>query len=274
LPRQRNIGLGQVRAAVVFFLDDDSLLHTGAAAGILAVYAADTMGQISAVAAAESLVPPPGLSLGSDYRMTGAHHKEARQRRLRNMAERWMTALKPAMFLGQAFNMRRPVPEFLATVGAKPVEYMTGFRMTFRSDAIRVSGFDEALTGYAVDEDIDASFSAMRSGLVVGTDHAQIFHHRHPSGRGDARQRGQMETLNRAYVLLKHSQGPLGSAAIGRATWRRHRAYMALKFLSLVPRLGNRTGRARFLGAWSGFRQSRSLKAHMRVNATVTLASR
>jgi len=117
-------------------------------------------------------------------------------------------------------------------------------------------GFDEALTGYALDEDIDASFMAMRRGLVVGARRARIYHHRHPSGRGGAFTRGRMEVLNRAYVLLKHATGPIGSASLANAIWRRHLLFTAIKFAICLAGAARPAGRRRLAGAWAGHRQA------------------
>ncbi len=259
LPRQRNIGLAQVTAPVVFFIDDDSLLCPGAAEAILAVYARDGSGQIAAVCSAEEMSPPPELTGEARYTMARRHTSEARLRRLRNRLEKRLSALKPAIRLGRVLNGRHRVPQWLVDYDAVPVEYMTGFRMSFRTSAIRQSGFDEALGGYAVDEDIDASFSAMLSGLVVGTKRARIYHHRFPGSRADAFERGQMEVLNRAYVLLKHATGPLGSAAVANTIWRYQLMFTALKLVSLLPRVMQDTGRARLAGAWAGHRMATRL---------------
>ena len=259
LPRQRNVGLLHVTAPVVFFIDDDSLLCPGAAEAILAVYARDTVGDIAAVCSAEEMTPPPEVVAAGGYAMTRDHKTEARMRRWRNRLEKRLSALKPAIRLGRVLNGRHGVPDWLAEYDAVPVEYMTGFRMSFRSTAIRQNGFDEALGGYAVDEDIDASFSAMLSGLVVGTKRARIYHHRFPGSRSAAFERGRMEVLNRAYVLLKHATGPLGSAAVANTVWRYHLMFTALKLASLLPRATGKPGRARLAGAWAGHRMAKEL---------------
>lgn len=253
LPHQRNRGLAHVTAPVVFFPDDDSILLPGAAEEIMAVYARDAEGRIAAVCAAEAHTPPGDIA-AAGYDMTGSHRREARLRGLRNSLEKRITALKPAHFLGRQLNARHDPPDWLAELDVVPVEYMTGFRMTFRTAAIRASGFDEALGGYALDEDIDASFSAMRHGLVVGARRARIYHHRFPSGRGDGARLGRMEILNRVYVGRKHAAQdglPEGTKArVGRLL----RSFVLLKFLAALAGAGSPFGRARIAGAWSALR--------------------
>ena len=184
--RQRNLGLAHVTAPVVVFPDDDSLLYPDAAEELLKVYARDTERRIAGVAAGEAMAPPPGALPESAYRMSGAHDREAKTRLWRYYLSRRLTVLKPALKLGQVLNARHPVPDWLAEMDAKPTEYMTGFRMSFRTEAIRASGFDETLGGYALDEDVDASLSAMRQGLVVGARRARIYHHRFPAAAATA----------------------------------------------------------------------------------------
>ncbi len=251
LPHQRNVGLALVQAPVVLFLDDDSILYPNAAAAMLAVYERDEIGSVSGVCAAEAMVPPDGFP-GAMSAVAPHHLREARWRRGRNLVERWLPVLKPSIYLGRWLNGRHPPLPWLGGMVARPVEYMTGFRMSFRTKAIWPTGFDETLEGYALDEDVDASFTAMRSGLVVGTDRARIYHHRAPSGRADPQALGRMEVLNRAYVLLKHAGGPCGSRLLARRVWRMHLWFTVLKLALTAPKAGQKAERDRLRGAWKG----------------------
>ena len=259
LPLQRNLGLAHVTAPIVLFPDDDSWLLPGAAEEILAVYERDADHQIAAVCAAEALSSPANVKDAASYKMSVHHKREARLRRFRNFLESRLTLLKPSLLLGNVLNSRHTVPEWCDGMNVVPVPYMTGFRMSFRTSAIRLTGFDEALVEYAVDEDIDASFSAMRSGLVVAAREARIYHHRCPGGRGNSFARGRMEVLNRAYVVLKHATGPLGSAALTNAIWRRHLMFTAVKLVLMSCKVWSSEGRRRFSGAMSGHRSARKL---------------
>jgi len=167
LTAQRNRGLTHVTAPIVFFPDDDSLFCPGAAEAILDVYERDRSGVITGVCASETPTPPGGILPETAYEMSHEHRRQARFRGRRTRLRRRLAFLKPAQSLGRELNARRALPDWLATADAVPVEYMTGFRMTFRTDVICVHGFDEALTVYGLEEDVDASFSAMREGVVV-----------------------------------------------------------------------------------------------------------
>ncbi len=256
LPYQRNRGLALVTAPVVLFPDDDSLLHPGTAAALMEVYERDTEGAIAAVCAAETYEVPPGVDLGDSDWMTEAHQREAKTRGLRNRMERNFSALKPQLHLGRLLAGRAPLPDWTKELDVVPVEYMTGFRMSFRTHAIKPTGFDEALGGYALDEDIDASFQAARHGAVVGAKKGKIYHHRFPSGRGDGARLGRMEVLNRLYVGLKHARRddlPKGTEAAMRL---RMRGFLVLKLLVALAGARSEFGRARLAGAWAAIRSS------------------
>ncbi len=256
LPHQRNKGLREVTAPIVFFLDDDSLLYDDTAAEILRLYERDADGSISGVAAAEAFVPPVTLP-STTYQMTQRHRREAKTRWIRNWFERHLTALKPALYLGQVLNARHNQTDWLTACDAKPVEYMTGFRMTFRTEAILTDGFDETFGGYALDEDIDASFTAMKTGLVVGARRARIYHHRRPGGRGSSFEAGRMSIFNRAYVLAKHASPPHGSTSLRRAVQWRNSIFVALKLASLLPGVFRPATRRTLFGVLAGLREAR-----------------
>ena len=261
LPFQRNRGLAHVTGDVVLFPDDDSMLFPEAAARIMEIYDSDTGHRIAAVCAAEAMAPPPGMTISGDYQMTPAHQREARTRSLRNRLEKRFTQLKPTIYLGQLFMARGTMPDWLEAQNCVPVEYMTGFRMSFRTGAIRGEGFDETLRDYALDEDIDASFSAAREGLVVGARNAQIYHHRFPGGRGDARKLGAIAILNRVYVVTKHIHAGGLSPQETRLARSRLRAFVRLKLLTAFAGLRGPHGRERLAGARAAARQVPALMA-------------
>lgn len=260
LPRQRNRGLSHVTADVVIFPDDDSLFHPGVSQAILETYEADTEGAVAGVCAAETMTPPAGVLEASAYEMTSAHKREATTRRLRNRLERRFSQLKPTLYLGQLLRDRRPRPAWMNTTDYSLVEYMTGFRMSFRSAVIKAETFDETLIDYAVDEDIDASLSAARHGLIVGALKARIFHHRFPGGRGNAYTLGIFTVLNRAYVMHKHIAG--GGLSTAEAATARSRLRMFTRLKLMIGLLGARSawGREHLKGAWKAAREARKME--------------
>ena len=64
----------------------------------------------------------------------------------------------------------RAAPAGLARGGARRSwsRYMTGFRMSFRTELIRRAPFDEDLGRYALFEDVDASLRMLDSHCLVG----------------------------------------------------------------------------------------------------------
>ena len=259
LPYQRNLGLKHVTADVVIFPDDDSLFHPGTSAAIMAVYERDTDAAIAGVCAVPDLTPPPGVLPGNSYKMTAAHDRDARTRRLRNRLEKRLSHLKPAIYLGQIFGARHARPDWVGNFEAPVVEYMTGFRMSFRTDRIRAVGFDDTLKGYALDEDVEASLAVARDGLLVGARQARIYHHKCPGGRPDPYRIGAIAVLNRVYVICKHVADGQLSEAEAQAARARLRAFMALKLVVSALTAHRAAGRLRLRGAWAARREGLKL---------------
>jgi glycosyltransferase involved in cell wall biosynthesis len=237
LTHQRNRGLAHVEAEVVIFPDDDSLFHPGAAEAIMRAYELDTGGRIAGVCAADAREPPPGVLAAERYEMTSEHKFHARVTGYRNRLERRFNALMPTMYLGTLLKSRTAPLDWFQAENCVLVESMTGYRMSFRTAVIRAHGFDETLQAYALNEDLDASFAAMRQGGLVGAQNARIYHHRFPGGRGDRYVLGAMRVLNRSYVTLKHVHDAGLARAEAERARRLLRQFCRLKVLSCLPRL-------------------------------------
>lgn len=205
LTAQRNIGLARCTSDVVLFPDDDSLLYTDTAEELMKIYEADGDGCIAAVCARAVDRPPPETpgDLGS-FEAEKTSSLRSSLRRVRQGIKEATGAANPFVSTGTRLNARHAVPGWLAGMEAAPVPYMTGFRMSFRRAAIESTSFDVTLRRYAWFEDIDASFSAMRRGLVVVAGRARIYHHRAAAKRAGGRDMGRWAILNRAYVVMKH----------------------------------------------------------------------
>lgn len=201
---QRNRGLRHVEAEVVLFPDDDSLFHPGVADAMMRAYELDTEHRIAAVCAADATEPPGTIRTDSTYDMTARQKIDARTARLRRRVERVIGAPKPNHYLGALLMARAAPLSWFDAENCVLVEYMTGYRMSFRTEVIRASPFDEVLENYSLSEDVDASFAAARRGLLVGARNARIYHHRFPGGRADPYTYGVIQVLNRSYVALKH----------------------------------------------------------------------
>lgn len=240
---QRNVGLRQVKAPVVIFPDDDSIWHPGTADAIMRVYERDTGNAVVGVCAAEAVDAPKGFGEGVEdiYCMETSHRLKQRIGHARARFEKkWFP--DPFIMHGQENWSRFERPNWLGDENEVLVEWMTGFRMSFRTEAIRACGFDETFAGYALFEDVDASFAVATQGLLVGARNAQVYHYRKPGGRGNERRLGVTQILNRAYVVAKHS--PSGNVA-----QRRLLRYGRYKIAQYLTRTAGRTGRERVVGA-------------------------
>lgn len=246
LTLQRNAGLSLVTEPIVFFPDDDSIWFPDMARAVLTVYERDEAGAIAAVCAYESLVPPPGFSVsGAGYAMSRADRVKQPLLRFRARVEDRLFP-DPGRVLARALVAEARLPEWLAAAGVVPAAWMTGFRMTFRTDVARRIGFDENLTRYCLFEDRDASFGAWQAGAVVATPDARVFHYRSPERRDNGRRMGATQLLNLAYIVAKHA--PVGHAS--RSALRRFGRYKCLLY-----RLAARDdfGRDRLRGARAAF---------------------
>lgn len=245
LPHQRNVGLAEVTAPVVVFLDDDSITYPGYGKAILEVYARDVNREIGGVSGREQ-PPPPGFLEASSYEVPANRRFRQRIALPRTKLE---AALFPDPFRLLAWDAwdRLPNPGWLEELDAARVEWMAGYRMSFRTDVIKRSGFDESFVEYALFEDTDASFAVMHEHLVVGAHRASVYHHQAPSGRGSARRLGATQVLNRAYVVIKHTEP-------GSRARRRLRAYGIYKTLQYAAGAKSDFGRERLRGAVAGVR--------------------
>lgn len=204
LTLQRNRGLEEVKHPIVFFPDDDSIFFPGVAKSILAVYHRDTEWRISAVCAYESLTPPPGfLPEVAGYAMAKSDTRKQRVLKYRARIEGLLFP-DPIRSYAQTLIKNAVIPSWTAELQIVPVEWMTGFRMTFRTDAVKKHGFDERLTRYALFEDRDISLMMWREGAVMATPDARIFHYRSPEKRDNGRRMGAQQMLNLAYLSTKH----------------------------------------------------------------------
>ncbi|MEP2473686.1 glycosyltransferase family 2 protein [Roseobacter sp.] len=259
LPYQRNRGLEHVSADVVIFPDDDSLFYTDTAAEIMAIYEMDRAGIVAGVCGISVHEAPEGSLPEGTYQMSRAHARDARTRLMRNRIEKKLSHLKPALYLGGLFKGRHPVPDWFDPERHSLVEYMTGFRMSFRTQAIKAREFDENLKGYGLDEDVEASLAVARDGLLVGARRAQVYHHKNPSGRAGSFTMGAIAVLNRAYVILKHTSDGALTPQQSQAARSRLRWFIRLKLLTELRYLRSAPGRARWRGAFAAARASRTL---------------
>ena len=253
LTRQRNAGLRACSSDVVVFPDDDSLLYPDAAERMLEIYEADRTGRVAAVCAAPAAAPPPGLAADLDRHAAESTGPVRRALLgLRQRVKEGLSEANPFLAVGTRLNARTDLPEDLGDV--VPVPYMTGFRMSFRREAI-AAGFDETLERYSWFEDIDASFAAMRHGRVVMARRAGIYHHRTAAARDNGRRMGLWAILNRGYVVMKHVRANPDVFPDPAREGRRLSAYCRARALAYRAMARGRFGRDRARGAAEGVKR-------------------
>jgi hypothetical protein len=226
---QRNIGLAQVTSDVTFFPDDDSLVHPEALARMMHIYDRDTRGQIGGVCAIESATPPQGVLYGkcAVYQKRTADRIRSRIAPLRTRLEDVIFP-DPMKLVARRLQSGLPRPEdWLAAENAVWVEWMTGFRMSFRTAIAQQVGFNETLGHYALYEDIDAGLGVLAGGhSLVASQDARIYHHKAPENRTVGRQIGVINILNRAYVVLR--SGVVDDRIVGHL--KRHARFRIAQF--------------------------------------------
>ncbi len=255
LTRQRNAGLRHVTADVVIFPDDDSLFFPGTASAMMAAYERDPARRVAGVCSAESPVPPPGVLPETAYAMTGAQKREQRFAHLRNRVERRWDDLNPFVYMGRQLMERAPAFDWLAEDDCVLVEWMTGFRMSFRTDYIRAVGFEKSFTGYSRSEDVDACFGTARFGCFIGARRAKIYHHKFPTRRDTGYAMGATAITSRAYVVAKHVVGCGFTRQQADTARAKLRAYARFKILASALRAHRRFDRDQLRGALAAWRR-------------------
>jgi len=243
---QRNFGLRSVKSPVVFFPDDDALWYPGLTERVMRVYERDREEIIGAACPCEASEPPPQFGSQSKEKSDRKSHFYLREvmSRFINIFERTFF-MDPVYVEGFSRLENRTVPSWLGEESAVPFGPMTGFQMSFRTDVIRKTGFDENLGRYSLMEDRDASLYVLQERLIVCCEKALVYHFKMPGKRTDDYEWGLINMLNRAYVVCKHA--PPGSPA--RNCLRRYSLY---RFLVYLLRIASQDGRSRIRGAWDG----------------------
>lgn len=257
---QRNRGLRHVASDIVFFPDDDSLFHPGTSEEIMAVYERDIKRRIAGVCSREAETPPANVLPEKVYKIKRGESQFSVSASLKRMISNRFTSLNPILYIGNIFADRARRSDFdLSWMSAEDcvlVGYMTGFRMTFRTDYIRAAGgLDETLRGYAIVEDTEACFAMSRFGCLVGARKAAIYHHKFPAGRGGGYMLGGKTIANRAYIIAKHIIDGKLSEREARTARRKMRIYCWFKALSGLASCGSSYKRDHLRGvvaAWRG----------------------
>ena len=223
LALQRNVGLNRVKAPVVMFPDDDSLWFPEHSEAIMRIYERDKEQLIGGVCAAYSHLPPESLRTNSAYRV---YRDEWYIEKTRFFRQKIDGVIFPNVYkvLGKRYLEKLTPPDWLEIMNASPVEYITGFKMSFRTDVISKEGFDEDLgmyVGWAYAEDMDACLNVAKKYLLVGARNARVHHYKYPATRVSGTKAGFIMFLNDLYVTLKHDGATLNVVKYVLRYWKK-----------------------------------------------------
>jgi len=253
--RQRNIGLQFVDAPVVMFPDDDSMWYQGFASNVLSIYKSDVRRQVGGVSGVGVRTPPPELEQPT-YKKSGFVTAKSALQPYRNHIEN--------RFFPHPFGLIAAATwtddiDVVDGVISRRIPHIRGFRMSFRTDAIREVGFDEILgygVGYAYHEDLDVSLRLERLGYaLVSAERAKVCHYAFPGPRAMGYNYGFSTIANCVYVCRK---------TIGRDTkiYPFLERYLKYKLSLYASRVYSHHGREVLQGAFVAWRnRSRLLDA-------------
>lgn len=204
---QRNIAVEEIDSPVTFFPDDDSIWKHDFAEKIMEAYEHNP--DASAVCGQE--VAPHEIGLPSErgigYKKKNSEKILQKTAYFRKKIEGFLFPADPFEIIGAKHLKKYKPTTWNERKNIVPVKWMTGFRMSFKTEAIKRSPFLEALGDYALNEDIEASFSAWKQGAVLAAKSAKVYHHKFPSRRTNGYKMGVITILNRSYVSTLHSEG-------------------------------------------------------------------
>jgi glycosyltransferase involved in cell wall biosynthesis len=207
LTRQRNIGLQFVQAPIVMFPDDDSMWYAGFASSVMKVYQSDTREQVGGVGGVGVMARP--LELGQPA------YKRSKFRTIKQAVQPYRSYIEQRAF-PRPFDIIGASTwagkiDVVDDINSKRLPNITGFRMSFRTDAVRRIGFDETLghgAGYSYHEDMDISLRLQMEGYaLVSAEDAKVCHLSFPGKRGDGYGYGFCSIANCVYVCKKTMNG-------------------------------------------------------------------
>ena len=228
---QRNQGIAQAQAAILFLLDDDSFMYPDCAERIMAVYDADADGLVGGIQTGVAALPPPAATNGGAQKKRGSRAIGAGSEKECGRIGRWLMQRlflmnKDALFI--PYDASPPLvalPDTLDGYEVIPVRLFQGYRMTFRRPAVMEEPLDALLRFYCPGEDIDASYRVSRRYLLLTAPQARLHHFTAAGGRMDRLHTTVLSALNQAVLLRCH-------AADQAAARRRYFALMRRRLLA------------------------------------------
>lgn len=181
LTHGRNIGVQKATGEIILFLDDDVILEKDYVKEIVNVFKEDTKKEIGGV--------------------MGTNSKAHRPRFLSRMVH-------SLFFLVMDDGNGKIRPSGMPTFcyfnnSVTDVEVLTGYEMNYRREVFDYYQFDENLTGYCWNEDIDFSYRVSKRYRLVFNPFAKLWR-KHGGGKFDQRLRKKMIICNHAYLFRKN----------------------------------------------------------------------
>ncbi|CAN5699434.1 hypothetical protein BH18ACT15_BH18ACT15_03280 [soil metagenome] len=182
LPVQRNVGVDRTSGDPVFFIDDDVALEPDCHEAILAEYErwGEELGGIRATAVHPARPPLVSVAWRKLFGIGG-----------------WWPEASGRMRAGLY------VEGVSVAAGVRKVEYLTGWFMSYRRKVFDDERFDEALAGYASQEDIDFSYRVARRYVLLQTPRARCHHFQTTMSRMTTHQVERMKLANHFYLHRK-----------------------------------------------------------------------
>ena len=256
LPYQLNVGLEYIESSIVMFPDDDSFYWPGVAESILRIYERDKEKIIGGVCAAHETRLPPTLSEKDFPFRIKTYDKFSQKYGSRRVRFENKFFPNPKYVLGNYLQRDYMPFSWLEEENAVVVPHMTGFCMTFRSEAIKKKGFSPELgklIGWTGGEDTEACFSVMKDYILVGTHNARVCHYKFPTKRAvSGIKLGFTVLFNQAYMICKHcSPGSEPRQSI--------RKWALYKIILYCGGIKNKYGRDRLRGILKAYKMMNSL---------------
>jgi GT2 family glycosyltransferase len=181
---QRNIGVDRTTGDPVFLIDDDIWMASDVHEEVLAEY--------------ERWGPELGGVRGAPVRPQMPGKLTIMWRRLFGMGGWWPNAsgkMRASFF----------VEGVSSSADVRRLEYLTGWFMSYKREVFEQERFDEKLSGYGFNEDIDFSYRVAQRGYVLlQTPKARIDHLKTQSDRLPMFDFGRMHLANQFYLHRKN----------------------------------------------------------------------
>ncbi len=219
---QRNQAIDLATSDILFFFDDDSLMHPRCAEEIMRVYEADSRALVHAVGAILDDRIPDAPEDASTKASSVTRHQVGLAKRFLDFGRRFcsveydrfldfgrrLLSVNSDEFSWVPYDADFPDREIPAEVRGLNIirtRLIGGMRMTFRRDAIAAVRFADLLAALAACEDFDATYRVSRRGVLVLALDARLHHLHTPGGRLSRGLTYKLGVLNGIVLHTLHS---------------------------------------------------------------------